>query len=71
MIEKLSRQFVALCLSECQKEKNKALIQGEILDPLIIHVLHKIQPMVIATSIYFITTATLIIILLILFVVKK
>lgn len=70
-MEKISKQFISLCLEEFKKEKNKKLLQVEVLDPLIIHVLEKIQPMIIATSVYFITTATLIIILIILFVVKK
>ena len=70
-MEKITQQFIDLCLEEFKKEKNKKLLQVEVIDPLIIHVLEKIQPMIIATSVYFITTATLIIILVILIAVKK
>jgi hypothetical protein len=69
-MEKISKQFVGLCLSECRKETNKIFIQDEILDPLIMHIFEKIQPIIVVTSIYFITTVVLIIILVILIVMK-
>lgn len=71
MMKKISKQFIDLCLEEFKNEKNKKFLQVEVIDPLIVHVLEQIQPMIIATSVYFITTATLIIILIILFVIKK
>jgi|GEM_PF-6475416 hypothetical protein len=69
-MEKISQQLVKMCLDECRKENNKKLIHDEILDPLIMHILEKIQPIIIVTSVYFITTAVMIIILVVLFIMK-
>jgi hypothetical protein len=71
MIEKISSQFVSLCIDECKKENNKTLIKNTILDPLIMHILSQIQPFVIATVVYFITTLFLIILLLIILLLPK
>lgn len=68
MIEKISKQFVDLCILECKKTENKDIIKNSILDPLIMHILLQIQPFVIATIVYFIATFIMIIILLILLV---
>lgn len=70
-MEKISKQFIELCMIEIKKDKNKKLIQDEVIDPLIMHVFEKVQPMIIATSVYFITTATLIIIMIILITIKN
>lgn len=71
MIEKISSQFVSLCIDECKKENNKTLIKNTILDPLIMHILSQIQPFVIATVVYFITTLFLIILLLVILLLPK
>lgn len=62
-MEKISKQLVDLCLNEFQKDHNKIFIQDEILDPLIMHILDKLQPIIIITSAYFITTIVLFVIL--------
>jgi hypothetical protein len=71
MIEKISSQFVTLCIDECKKENNRTLIKNSILDPLIMNILSQIQPFVIATVVYFITTLFLIILLLIILLLPK
>jgi hypothetical protein len=71
MIEKISSQFVSLCIDECKKENNRTLIKNSILDPLIMHILSQIQPFVIATVVYFITTLFLIILLLVILLLPK
>ena len=63
VMEKVSKQLVTLCLNEFQKDHNKAFLQDEILDPLIMHILDKLQPIIIITSAYFITTIVLFVIL--------
>ena len=62
-MDKISKQLVDLCIEECKKQENKDIVVKNILDPLIMHILEKIQPFVIATAVYFITTLVLIIIL--------
>ena len=64
MFDKVSKQIVSMCIDECKKESNKTIIKNSILDPLIMHILEKIQPLVIATAVYFIVTLLLLIILL-------
>lgn len=65
MLEKISKQFVELLIEQCKEENNKRIIKNTIIDPLIIHVLLQIQPFVIATAVYFISTFIMIIILLV------
>lgn len=64
-MDKISKQLVDLCIEECKKPENKDTVIKNILDPLIMHILEKIQPFVVATAVYFITTLLLIIILLV------
>jgi hypothetical protein len=68
MIDKIARQFVDICIKECEKDDNKRIIRDSILDPLIMHIISQIQPFIVATMVYGITTLVLIIILLILIV---
>jgi hypothetical protein len=68
MLHKLSSQVVDMCIEHCKKEENKTVIKNSILDPLIMHILEKIQPLVIASAVYFITTLILLIILLVILV---
>jgi hypothetical protein len=65
MIEKISSQFVNLCIEECKKEDNKKVIKDTVLDPLIMHILSQLQPFVVASIIYFTTTLILMILLLV------
>ncbi len=65
MLNKLSSQVVDMCIEHCKKEENRIIIQDSILDPLIMHILQKIQPLVIASAVYFITTLILLIVLLV------
>lgn len=65
MLEKISKQLVEMIIEQCKEENNKRIIKNTIIDPLIIHVLLQIQPFVIATAVYFISTFIMIIILLV------
>ncbi len=65
MLEKISQQLVEMIIEHCKEENNKRIIKNTIIDPLIIHVLLQIQPFVIATAVYFISTFIMIIILLV------
>ncbi len=56
MLEKISQQLVEMIIEHCKEENNKRIIKNTIIDPLIIHVLLQIQPFVIATAVYFIST---------------
>jgi hypothetical protein len=63
MIEKVSSQVMELCLKKLKE--NEQQIKTTVLDPLIMHIIEQIQPFVIATIIYGITTLILIILLVI------
>jgi hypothetical protein len=63
MIEKVSSQVMDLCLKKLKE--NEEQIKTTVLDPLIMHILEQIQPFVIATVAYFITSLILIILLVI------
>lgn len=65
MMNKISGQFVDLCLKECRKQKNKDIIKNSILDPLIIHTLYQLRPVIIGSMIYFISTFLMIIALMV------
>jgi hypothetical protein len=63
MIEKVSGQVLELCIKKLKE--NEQHIKTTVLDPLIMHLLQQIQPFVIATVAYFITSLILIILLVI------
>jgi hypothetical protein len=65
MIEKISKQLVELIIEQCKDENNKRVIKNTIIEPLIMHVLVQVQPFIVATMIYFVSTFIMIIILLI------
>lgn len=65
MIDKISGQFVELCLKECKKKRNKDIIKNSILDPLIIHIIYQLRPVLIGSMIYFISTFIMIVILMV------
>jgi hypothetical protein len=65
MINKISEQFVNLCMKHCIKKKNKEIIKNKILDPLIIHVIYQLKPILICTMIYLISTFVMIIALIV------
>lgn len=65
MLEKISKQIIELIIEQCKEENNMRVIKSTILDPVIIHILLQIQPFIIATLVYFISTFIMIIILII------
>ena len=65
MIDAISGQFVDLCLKECKKKRNKDIIKNSILDPLIMHILYQLRPVIIGSMIYFIATFVMIVILMV------
>lgn len=65
MIEKISKQLIDICISECKKEHNRTFIKKTIIDPVLMHILGEIQPFVIASIVYFISTFIMLIVLLI------
>lgn len=65
MIEKISKQLVELIIEQCKDENNKRIIKNTIIEPLIMHVLIQIQPFIVASMIYFVSTFIMIIILLV------
>ena len=65
MIDKISGQFVDLCLKECKKKRNKDIIKNSILDPLIMHILYQLRPVIIGSMLYFISTFVMIVILMV------
>lgn len=68
MINKISSQFVDLCLKECKKQKNKDIIKNSILDPLIMHVLYQLRPIIIGSMVYFIATFLMIVALIVIII---
>lgn len=65
MMNKVSGQFVDLCLKECKKQKNKDIIKNSILDPLIMHILYQLRPIIIGSMVYFIATFLMIVALMV------
>ena len=47
-------KLINTCITECKKKKNMCVIENDILEPLIIVILDKIRPYILATSIFFI-----------------
>jgi len=69
MIEKISKSAIEYFVSEISKDSTKEQIKRQVIDPLFIYIIDKVYPYVIVSSIIFIFT--FIIAILILFMVVR
>lgn len=70
-MEKISKSAVDYLITEMSKEETKARIKGQVIDPIFMYIVDKVYPYVIVSSVIFILTFLIAILILFMIVRNK